>query len=264
MPRLTTLDGLLWLLGSAGLGLLALRLYLTGLHRKYPCFFAFLVLRTARTLVLLIPMSRQTYGLVFLITQPLIWMGYVVVVHELYSLALRGYQGIRSLGRWVLYGGLAIGISLSATSLILSWSGPVELYPLLIKAMQLERGVDTSLVILLIVIGTFLALFPIPLSRNLIVYTSVYFAYFLASTVILFARQVGGPGANPFFRTLDLGISAVCALLWVLLINSRGEDTLLRNRAVAPAPASERRLLDTLDAFNTALLRAGASSRRDD
>lgn len=253
----------MWLLGSGALGLVAGRLYWLGLHRKYPFFFAFLLFRTARTLtLLLLSRNRQRYALVFLITQPVVWASYVLVVHELYSLVLQGYQGIRSLGRRALYGGLAIGVFVSATSLILSWEGPIEAFPILIKAMQLERGVAFSLVVFLIIIAGFLVVYPVPLNRNVTVHTFVYFVYFLTLTGVLLVRQMGGAGANAFFRSAELGVSVVCASIWLFFISRRGEETVLRRREMVPAPASEKRLLDTLEAFNTALLRAGGLPAR--
>ena len=83
----------------------ALRLYQLDLNRVYRFFFAYLVLTTARSLLLLpFNVRENTYGLIYLATLPILWVFYILIVLELYSLVLQNYSGIYSLGRWTLYG----------------------------------------------------------------------------------------------------------------------------------------------------------------
>jgi hypothetical protein len=255
-------DRFLWAIGSGALAVFALRLYWLGLYRSYPLLFAFLLFQTVRTAALL-PLSRATYALVFIITKPLIWASYVIVLHELFSLVLKGYKGIRTLGRWVLYGGLAVALLLSTIILILSWRGPAEPYPMLKIVMQLERGVVLGLGLLVVIFTAFLALFPVPLNRNIIVHASVYFVYFTTLAGILLTRVMAGPAGNAWFRTVELGVSAGCALAWLFCISRRGEETTWRKPREAPEPARERALLQTLAALNAALLRAGDAPVRE-
>ena len=80
----------LLLLGSA---LTALKLYTTGLYKKYPVFFFYFVFRIPNNLSpLVLDFRSNTYFFVYLATLPIMLLFYVLMVRELYRLVLEDYR----------------------------------------------------------------------------------------------------------------------------------------------------------------------------
>src|ERR1039458_9276957 len=93
------------LLGSV---LMVLKLYRTGLYRRYPIFFAFFIFRIPNSIWLLfLAVSSPLYLKVWVLTEPIELGFYVLMVVELYKLVLEKYKGLYTLGRWALYVSLA-------------------------------------------------------------------------------------------------------------------------------------------------------------
>ncbi len=117
-----TILSLLWGFSIVANATAALRLYQLDLNRVYRFFFLYLVITTARSLVLLpFSLGGNMYALIYLATLPILWVFYILIVLELYSLVLQNYSGIYSLGRWTLYGALLFSIAVSVLTLIPTW-----------------------------------------------------------------------------------------------------------------------------------------------
>src|SRR5450759_3938982 len=83
------------LLGSF---LMALKLYRTGLYRRYPIFFAFFIFRIPDSIwPLFLEVSSPLYQKVWVLTEPIEFGFYVLMVLELYKLVLEKYKGLYSL-----------------------------------------------------------------------------------------------------------------------------------------------------------------------
>src|SRR5712692_7934375 len=97
----TSLIRFIWTLNLIASALVVWRLYSLGLHKTYRYFLIYMALLVARTAVLF-PLSPadKAYRQIWVATQPLVWLSYLLVVAELYRLVLRRYGGIYSLGRW--------------------------------------------------------------------------------------------------------------------------------------------------------------------
>ena len=232
----------------------ALRLYLLDLHRVYRFFFAYLVLTTVRSLVLRpFDIRENTYALIYLVTLPILWVFYILIVLELYSLVLQNYSGIYSLGRWTLYGALFFSVAVSILTLIPTWGN--ETSKLLFWSTTVTRGVDFSLVIFLLLILVFLSRYPVALNRNIIVHCIVYTVFFLGTSMTILVRNVVGHEVmRPLNNVLQV-ISAGCYLAWIFFLTRAGESrvTMLRHSWSAD---DERRLIDQLNSINATLLRA--------
>jgi hypothetical protein len=244
----------LWGVSILANAIAALRLYLLGLHRVYRFFFAYLVFAVARSLLLLpFNVRGATYGIIYLVTAPVLWLFYVLVVLELYSLVLRNYAGIHSLGRWALYGALVFSVAVSILTLIPSWVN--EPYWLLFVATTVERGVVFSLVIFLLLILLFLSRYPVMLNRNIIVHCVVYAVFFLGISMTILVRNVVGHEVMRQVNTAVMALSAACYLVWIFFLTREGETrvTMLRRNWT---PVDEQRLIGQLDQINATLLRA--------
>ncbi len=245
---------LLWGFSIVANATAALRLYQLDLNRVYRFFFAYLMFSTARSLILLpFDVNRGTYGIIYLVTLPVLWVFYILIVLELYSLVLQNYSGIFSLGRWTLYGGLFFSVMVSVLTLIPSWGN--EHSWLLFWCTTVERGVVFSLVIFLLLILIFLSRYPVALSRNIIVHCIVYTVFFLGTSMAMLVRNVMGHEVMPQLNSVLLVISAACYLVWIFFLTRAGESRIVTLRH-SWSSDDEERLIEQLNAINATLLRA--------
>ena len=256
MPTSDVVVQLSRVLTLLGIAVLVVRLYRFELHRKYRVFFWYLIFWTCRSGVLLtLDVRSGAYMMVWVVTEPGLWLFYILLVLELYSLILESHKGLYTMGRWALYGALTISVFLSLLSLIPASEGGTRQSNILSYMYLIERGIDLSVVLFLLIILVFLARFPVSLSRNVIVHSVLYSAFFLSNTLGFLAASTLG---FHFVRSVNLflmGVSTVCVFVWLALITRGGESraaTLLR-----PWRAEhEAHLVDQLSTLNATLLRA--------
>ena len=161
------------LLGSV---LMVLNLYRTGLYRHYPIFFAFFIFRIPNsTWPLFLDVSSDLYQKVWILTEAFEFGFYVLMVVELYKLVLEKYKGLYSLGRWART--LAWRFRTqhlrhqpgASDKTVCRSPSKVMFY-----VLATERGIQTALAILIILILGFLSFFPVKLSRNVRLHALVY------------------------------------------------------------------------------------------
>jgi hypothetical protein len=254
MASTPTILDVLWGFSVVANAAAACRLAQLGLHHVYRFFFAYLVFAVSRSLILLpFNVRSSMYVMIYAITAPILWVFYVLVVLELYSLVLRNYAGLYSLGRWTLYGALSFSVTVSVLILIPHWGN--ERFRLLFWCTTVERGVVFSLVIFLLLILFFLSRYPVALSRNIVVHCIVYTIFFLGISMTILIRNLVGHELMRELNEVVMVISAGCYLVWILAITQKGESrivTLRHNWTVT----DEQRLISQLDNINTTLLRA--------
>jgi len=250
MYQLPIEQQVLLVLQGGGLAWLCLRLWLSGLHRIYVWFFAYLLLELLQILVpFVVPVNTLLYRDVFVSSEILVVCGYVLVVLELYSIILRGLVGIASLSR--KYIKITLGIAIVASLLVLRLEKSQD--TLTGYLFIFERTVVLSLAFFLLLIALFLAYYPVPLTRNAIVYLVGYAALFLAHATALFINNLGYYLDRLWGDSLMV-VYALCIAFWLFNLNERGE----RRTVVLGHQwnrADEARLLSQLEAVNNNLLR---------
>lgn len=245
-------DQLLLWLQTAGLVLLSVRIWWTGLYRTYPSFFLYLLAALLQSAVLAaVPYASSAYRYAWLATEGLIACFYALVVLELYSVVLRDLTGIARLSRRYIQGALFLAIVVSVLLLALEKSS-TYLVPAFFK---FERSIVSSLVIFVLLVTAFLAYYPIQLTRNVILYSGAYTFYFLAKATLLFLvnRTLRVP---PLTTSLLIAISTMCLWFWLFTLNRQGEA----KRIVVGHrwnPEHEAAILSRLKAINESLIRAG-------
>jgi len=256
VPTLTAAHRWLWTLAICAYAILLLKLSSHKLCGAYRFFCLYLGFRIARSVLLsTLTYGTNTYFQVWAVSAPVLWLLYVLVVLELYSLVLRNYKGIATLGRWTLMGALGLSILLSALSLVADMSNATDSNRMILYFNAVERGVVSSLVIFLLLITGFLAWCPVPLSRNVIVHSVVYSVYFLSMTMGLLWRNVTGHAVNNTVNLVLLAVSVSCLLVWILFLNRQGEQTTVVLRQHW-RPEQEELLVGRLSAINATLLRS--------
>jgi hypothetical protein len=237
-----------------GATLLSARLYFLGLHRRYPAFVLFLMFFGMQSAVLTV-LSRTSgaYQRVWLLTEPIEWILYVWVVLELYSLVLRDYPGLYSVGRWSLIVAISAALLTSGFSLIVP-SHSTQQGRLMAFYYIAERAVNFSLVVFLVTILLLLTWYPITLNRNTIIHSLVFSVYFISNTAIFVLLTTRGFGmiriAGYVIQAVNLGALGI----WLAMLNTAGEQDRQKLRP-GWMPGREEELVLQLNGLNIALLR---------
>jgi len=190
-------------------------------------------------------------------TEPVTWLLSTLVVLELCSLIFKEYRGIQVLGRWTIYGCLAVSVLISLILLAPTWRHSNEAILSIPRFLMVERGVDSALVLLLLLLLVFLAVLPIPLSRNVVIHSVLYATFFLSSSLGIFIANVASPQTVATISTCLMGVASLCLVAWIVLLSREGESKI----AVMPKPLPavyEQRLVEQLSSINATLLRASS------
>ena len=252
MHRLPPEQQLLILIQASALIGLSFRIWWMDLHRVYMYFFGYLIVLFAQTCVpALVPFDSLTYRNAWLVTEGLIVCFYVLIVLELYSMVFQDLSGIANLSH--RYIKLALSVAILVSLLLLgmekSHGGMV------VHLLTFERAVVSSLVLFVLLITAFLVYYPVPLKRNVIVYSIGYAVYFLVKASSIFIFNLGYYHWNRLISNIWLAAFFGCLLFWLFALNRRGESkTVVIGHQWNPT--DEERLLAQLKAINTSLLRA--------
>lgn len=248
------------LLGSI---LMVLKLYRTGLHRRYPVFFAFFIFRIPNSIwPIFLARESNNYFYLWVCTVPIVLIFYVLMVVELYKSVLERYRGLYSLGRWVMYASVAISVTISALSLMPTIKPEAkQASKIMIYVLATERGVDTALAIFIILMLCFLSFFPLKLGRNVRVHALVFSVFFLSNTFVLLMRSNFGMKFDESVSTALLCVTAASVVAWLTMLRSAGEDS--KQAPAALGPEYESRLLAHLDSINSALLKASERDKHE-
>jgi hypothetical protein len=239
-----------------GAGLTALKLFRSGLYRRYRFFFAYLVSLIPYDICLLVlDVNSGLYQEFWTVTEPLFWFLYVLVVFELCGLILEKHKGVYTLGRWAMYLALAVSVTISLLSLL------PRIKPEMLQRTRImgyvyatERGVDFSLAIFILLILFFLSRYPVPLSRNVAVHAVVCSIFFLSDTLGLVVHSIFGLHHKNEVDVFLMGKSSACLVAWLVLLNTKGEK--VRLRALHFGRGDEERILLQLDSLNRTLSKA--------
>jgi len=237
---------------------MVLKLHQTGLSARYRVFFAFFIFRIPNSIwPLYLDVKSNTYLHFWIVTTAIALVFYVLLTLELYKLVLENYKGLFTMGRWALYISLAISVAVSAITLIPKIKPhSAQISKIMMYELATERGIDTALAILIILLLGFISFFPVKLNRNVRVHAVVFSTFFLSNTLVLLTRSLFGLHLGVEINTVLLCVTAASVVAWLALLRSAGEDA--RRAPAAVGMDYESRLLAHLDALNAALLRGRA------
>jgi hypothetical protein len=256
MPDIAVVQPYLQGLTIVAYGVLLLKFCFEKALHHYRCFAFYIAAQFVRSLALAgIKYGTTVYGWVYILTAPVIWVCYILVVKELYTLILSSYKGIATFGRYTLAVALGGAMLISGGILLFDVWNNADRFPVLLAVFATERGIVSSLLLLLMAVTAFLLWFPVPLKRNVIVYSLVYFVYFLSKAAALFIRNTVGPNVIQLVNIAVLGAASVCLISWIFFLNREGEMETVKSRPQWN-PEAEQRLLQQLDSINASLLRS--------
>lgn len=260
MFGLTLTEKALFGLDLLATAVLLLRLWSTGLYKIYSLFFSFIAFSLAQQAFMasLSPRSNL-YGWSFLVTESLRMVFFAVILLELYSLVFKELKGIASVAKAYIKWALAASIFISlAIVFVVPLSSDVPSNQSIIhQYFVFHLAISTSLVLFVLLIAGFLVAYPIPLARNVIVYTIGYAVYFLAHAAGFVLLSTGAFDSNwrdNISKVLQC-VSLAGLAFWAIFLNQAGE-TKIRTAVHRFNPEQERLALQKLRAVNDMLARA--------
>jgi hypothetical protein len=250
-----SIERLLWLVGILLPLALFGRLFRLKLTRNYRLFLAYLLFDAARSLVSwFYSPGSDFFRNLWLSTEPIIWVMYVLVVLELCSLVFKDYRGIHALGRWIIYGSSVISVLVSIITVLPTWRHSTDAVFSVPRYLMIERGIDFAIVLLLLLLLAFLVLFPIQLSRNVIVHSILYAIFFMSNSMGILIVNLTGYRLSITVSTCLMGVSVLCMVGWLILMSREGEQKIIAIRH--PVAVDETRLVAQLAEINATLMRA--------
>src|SRR5439155_22456289 len=144
----------IWALNLLASALVIWRLFSLDVEKTYRYFLGGIALALARSAVLF-PLSAhgdRTYYQIWLATQPLLWLSYILAVYELHALVLQRYQGIYSLSRFFFFSAVAISSIFSALTVLPTPAPDPADYVSIYYYSLIERGSVTSLAVFLMLL----------------------------------------------------------------------------------------------------------------
>ena len=236
---------------------LVMKLYATGLARHYRYFSFYLLFEVAITTLLMSAKNGSTtYARIWLFSRPGMWVLGLLVLLEIYGLVMVRYPGIASLMRAAVMAAVLLSLVVSLLTLGLDFQNPHEKFPILRCAFAIQRTVDGTMALSLVVPLLFIAQFPVRLCRNVVVHCLLFSTMTGMGAGALFLRNRLGSEYNALTNLAMTCCSILCLTAWVAAIDRRGQ---IVEQAVGPmaSPETEQQLLERLRAFNEILVRSG-------
>jgi hypothetical protein len=218
----------LWYINMAAAGVLFARLYAQGLVRAYPFLFAYLFAETLeQTVAFAFTQDRHIYTEIYFAGATVKVGLAILVIHELYELALAQQPVLARFNRRMLGYLFAIAVACVLVNLLLEFEdGGRKRYVLLVSFLRLGRSVDLFAFIALISIAGFLFLFPVRVRRNVAIWLWGFLLY-------SFSRWTGLLLTNAFpqlahgLSVAMLAASLACWIGWSLMLNREGEKEIV-------------------------------------
>lgn len=238
--------------------LLVIRLWRENLHRTYRAFWLYLLADITGTLIGLALIGvRFWYSAVYVGFGVLKSLLYILVVLELYRIALQNYRGLATFSaralQIVLAGALIAAMALAKFDMF----GPAGSYPWYFYFQIFERLVSSTLAVFLLFIAIFLSWFPLRLSRNIVAYAIGLVVFFLTKTAAMMTLLIMGRG--PAYAVVSTGMLfvACCCLVFWLVVMRRSAEEIPATTGVPGLVQDPSKLIRRLDIINATLSRLG-------
>lgn len=247
---------------TAAYAFTAWRLFARGLARQQAGLVAFLLFRSLEMAVsTLVPQSSQVYFWNYVFFTPFDCLVSLVAVREAIGLVLDDYPGLRTVGRWTMYGAVVVALVCSLVLAAAFWRGTIRtnLYYIEVSNRSIVFGLAVVLISLLI----FLSHYPLELSRNRMISTAAFGAIFLSEATALLIDSMAEHYRSTVVDLIAVAFGALCLVVWGVLLqphevrtpsgtDPRGPDT-------AQAGESDR-LLRQLKAMEQFARKVGSSA----
>lgn len=237
---------------ATGAAIVALQLLRLRLASRFAALIGYLVLlATMDSVFSLIDYQSRAYYYAYVVLEPVKSILSIFAVRELFALAFQNYPGIRTAGRWAMYAGIVLAVTISVA--VTFWAdGPHGSLKLFYFEVA-QRWVIFTLGVTIVTILWLLSRYPLHLSRNTLVSSAFFSILFLDDATRLLIDSLMPNLHSRLVDTTESIFSGLCLLIWALLL--RPEDGAVPAR-VTFSTVREDHLLQQLSAFNRMITRA--------
>lgn len=244
------MEKLVWNLSAALAAMLAIRLIASGLARQYPVLTVYLGFLPARSLLLMAVYDNDAlYGWAYVLTLPVLSLLTAGLGLEIYKLVLEAYSGLSVLGRRSLAAALTVGGLIAFLTVQMGLRVPNEPYPTLRLFFLMDSWVSGVALLFLITLTFFVLWFPVPLKRNVAVYSFGLCARLVGVCAGYAVRVFAGAEYREMGGTVMMASDTLIFAVWLLAMTGAGEKRL--PEGTIRRTAEERaRLLEQLNSLN--------------
>jgi len=241
-------------LNAAAYAFTAWRLIARGLPKRQPALLVFLLLRCLLAWSSVALTGRAPlYFWSYVLLTPFDSLVSILAVRESLGLVLYQYPGIRSLGRWTMYGAVSVSLLVAVVITAAYWRGDSvrsNLYYIEVGTRSIAFGLAVVVASLLV----FLSYYRLDLSRNRIVSSVAFGCVVLAEAVTLFIDSNSVHLVSPLVDNVNGIFGTMCVLLWGLFLE---REEVSESRAPRPPRMKDERNLRQLQALEQFASRIG-------
>jgi hypothetical protein len=231
---------------------LLFRLWHEGLLATYKLFSLYLVSTAVSGIILLrLPFNSSTYAYAYFGSEFVFWLFQVLVTLELFTMLLRRYPGIQTLGKRLVT--FSSAGALFGALLTVMFANTTHEFPVLDKFFLTARIVYLSIFLFLGLMLLFLVWFPVPLPRNTVRYAIGAAVYLPAKGLAFFTLNLFGPSVTNSVSLVLAIINAACLIYWTVALRQSGEESIVKV-GHSWNLQEESRLVQQLESINTSLL----------
>lgn len=244
-------------LNLAAVLVLLVRLSVLGLFRIYRSLFFYLLTYTLQFVATAaFPIRSAAYSYSYMVGESANVALSILVVLELYKLALAGQPALAGFGRKTVFWAMALAAFVAAGGVMLDAIVPPGQSRFTHHFFTAERTMDFTILMFLLFITAFMMWFPIKVRRNIMLYIGGFVVFYLSRTFGLLMINLLPPASLKVIANVLISCSFCCLIAWLFGLRRESEDTAttLGHRW---NPAAMERLTRQLDAINAALVRFG-------
>lgn len=225
------------------------------LRKEFPALLGYLLFLAAENFLLaVLDRNSRPYFWAYVVLVPLEHLVCIFVVRDLLNLIFTNYPGIRTIGKWAMYAGIAVSFIVSAVATNYFWyagsQGRRKWGLFYIEIAQ--RAIVITLVIVILLILFALSRYPLQLSRNVYISFGFFSVMFLSDAARLFIDAATREMYNGYADVSESLVVGLCLCGWALTLRP---ETATITRVAFHTPHEEH-LLRQLDDLNQLLARA--------
>jgi hypothetical protein len=240
---------------AAAAAFAAARLLHFRLRTRFPFLFSYLVIQAiASAFFSATATNTRLYFWGYIALESIVWFVAAFAVREMFTLIFKDYPGLRTAGRWALYGALVLSIIGSLIIGAVFAPGRSHAASRLFYQMVLDRSINLSLTAIILILMLFLSRYPLNLDRNTYVASGFFSAMFLVEATIKLADSLSPHLNLAYLDYAGVGFTALCLMGWGIMLQAPNNE---------PAPVRpqankqrETELLQQLETMNRILSRS--------
>lgn len=236
-------------------GMAAGRMLYLGLGKRFPALLGYLLFIAGSSFCYsILDRGSKSYFWAYLSLVPLESVFRIFAVRELVMLTFKNYPGIRTVGRWTMYAGLAIALTASILITRVFWTAGAngrQKWGLFYFEVA-QRSIVFALAVVIIGIIFVLSKYPLHLGRNTYVSCAFFSVLFLSEAAQLFVDAMMRELYNRYADWTEQLIIVFCLIGWAALLKPEAATV---SRVAFTGPQDDR-LLQQLNSLNQLMSRA--------